>query len=43
MVPAQKETIQPPKCIPSSHPMMLYAKIVTKMRKVAAVAQNALL
>jgi len=43
MVPAQKETIQPPKCIPLPHPMILYAQIITKTRKAAAVAQKFIL
>jgi len=43
MVPAQKEIIQSPKCIPLPHPKILYAQIITKTRNIAAVAQKVIL
>jgi len=43
MVPAQKETIQSPQCIPLSHPMILNAQIIIQMRKAAAFAQKIIL
>jgi hypothetical protein len=43
MVPAQKETIHSPKCIPLSHPLILNAQIIIKMRKVVVIALKIIL
>lgn len=40
MVPAQKETIQSPQCIPLPHPMILYAQIITKTEKLLLLHQR---